>query len=373
LNRCLSVFVRSNPVVSDPRVEKEVHSLRKRGYGVVVLGWDREGKFRGSTNAGDSQTLRFEVAAPYNRPVLVFYYPLFWLWTLMKLLRCQPAVIHVCDLDSAVPAVLCRFLRRRTRVVFDVFDTYTLLLESKSKLLANFVRPFERLMARLSDGFITVSENRLEFFKGVPLKVAGIVMNCPPLDEHPTSSVGNSPMREGCFRVVYAGTVAANRGLVEVAQAVKGLKGVEFLVAGRVVDKRVLAGLRGFSNVRYMGQVSFSDALKLQKDANVIPLLYNLSEPINRVASPNKLFEAMMLGVPVITNLSGSLVMASSTGVFVDYHDVAGIRKAISFLRECPGEGARMGLSGRVAFEREYNWSVMEKRLFEVYDRVLSQ
>jgi glycosyltransferase involved in cell wall biosynthesis len=253
-----------------------------------------------------------------------------------------------------------------------VFDTYTLFLESKSKLLANFVRPFERLMARLSDGFITVSENRLEFFRGVPLKVAGIVMNCPPLDEHPASSVSGSA-RDGCFRVVYAGTIAANRGLVEVAKAIDGLEDVEFLVAGRVVDKRVLAGLRFFSNVRYMGQVSFSTALKLQKDANVIPLLYNLSEPINRVASPNKLFEAMMLGVPVITNLSGSLVMAPSTGVFVDYHDVAGIRKAISFLRECPGEGARMGLSGRVAFEREYNWSVMEKRLFEVYDRVLSQ
>lgn len=41
----------------------------------------------------------------------------------------------------------------------------------------------------------------------------------------------------------------------------------------------------------------------LERSADVIPLLYDLSLPINKVASPNKLFEAMMFGVPIVTNL----------------------------------------------------------------------
>lgn len=368
--RCLLAFVRSNPVVSDPRVDKEVQSLLNYGYRVMVLGWDREGTFEHSESEGNKEVFRFGIKAPYNKPVLVFYYPLFWLWVLFKLLRYRPAVIHLCDLDSSLPGVLCKLLVHDTKIILDVFDTYTLLVEQKSKLLAKFIRPLERYVASISDAFITVSENRLGFFRGVNLKVTGIVMNCPPLSNEIPSSSHNEE-KEGRFRIVYAGTVSPRRGLFEVAEAIKGLDNVEFLVAGRIVNNGMAKELRNYPNVRYVGQLSFSRSLELQKNADVIPLLYDCHEPINRVASPNKLFEAMMLGVPVITNLSSSLIKVPFS-VQVEYDDIAGIRKAITFLKESPEERANLGLLGKLAYDHEYNWSIMERRLLEIYDKVLS-
>lgn len=39
------LFLRSNPVDPDSRVEKEVNSLIKRGYKVEVFGWDRSADY----------------------------------------------------------------------------------------------------------------------------------------------------------------------------------------------------------------------------------------------------------------------------------------------------------------------------------------
>jgi len=39
------IFLRSNPVDPDPRVEKEVNSLVKAGYKAEILAWDRSSKY----------------------------------------------------------------------------------------------------------------------------------------------------------------------------------------------------------------------------------------------------------------------------------------------------------------------------------------
>lgn len=40
------VFMRSNPISPDPRVEKEVDSLRKNNWDVQILAWDRDSKYK---------------------------------------------------------------------------------------------------------------------------------------------------------------------------------------------------------------------------------------------------------------------------------------------------------------------------------------
>ena len=98
-----------------------------------------------------------------------------------------------------------------------------------------------------------------------------------------------------------------HRGLLELAEAIKDLDGFEFVLAGRVLDPEIANKLKRFSFVKFLGQLSLAESIELQKTAHVIPLLYDLQLPINRVAAPNKFYEAMMLGIPVITNLSNIL------------------------------------------------------------------
>lgn len=353
--------------MSDPRVEKEVGSLTSHGFDVAVLAWDREGNFK-DESADNNCIYRFNLRAPYRSFAIVFYYPLFWVWCLVKLLQLKPELVHACDLDTTFPCLLYRFCVRDAKIVFDVFDTFTLLIQNKSGFLGKLVRVVELHVASKFDGLVTVSEERLRFFKCVPLKKTSIVLNCPPLNSL-QSNINRSDKSKNCFRLVYAGIITPNRGLLEIAEAVTDLDGVEFVVAGRVIDAELHDKLCSFACVKYVGQLTFNDSLELEMSADAIPVLYDQKLPINKVAAPNKLYEAMLVGVPVITNLSCFLDDVSF-GLRVNY-DTNEIRNAITHLKKHPEVCKHLGHEGRLAFEQKYNWSIMEKNLLDFYSQLL--
>lgn len=363
------VFIRSNPVVSDPRVEKEVRSLTDHGFKVTVLAWDREGGVSDFESFGNKIICRLRLRAPYQKLVIIAYYPFFWLWILSRLIRIHPKIVHACDLDSMLPALVYRLLKRDAKVIFDVFDSYGLLVQARNKVLGSIVRCIELLVASRSDAFITVSQERLDLFHGIKLRLVEIVMNCPPLNgglPYYTQTEEHAQV----FRIVYAGIITSDRGLIELAKAIKDLSNVEFVVAGRVIDSKILNRLVHFPNVKYVGQLRFHESLMLERSANVIPLLYDLSVPINKTATPNKLFEAMMLGVPIITNLT-HILREVPCGISVCYGDIDEIRNAILYLKEHPSVRHKLGLKGRLAFEQKYNWLSMEKKLLRLYRQLV--
>jgi len=356
--------------VSDPRVEKEVHSLSSYGFKVVVLAWNREGTFKNFESIGNRSIIRFNLRAPYRNLTIMLYYPFFWLWLLIRLLQLKPEIVHACDLDTVFPSLFYRFLNPKAKVVFDVFDTYTLLIQAKSEFLGNIVRPIELFAASKSDALVTVSDVRLSFFSCVNLRQTEIIMNCPPLN-FSSFKVDENKRDKNVFRLVYAGAIAPHRGLLEVARAIQVLDSVEFVVAGRVIDIEIADRLCHFSCVKYVGQLTFDDSLKLEMSADVIPVLYDPRMPINRVAEPNKLYEAMLLGIPIITNLP-CILDDVQFGVKVDYDDLDEIRKAIVSLKEHPTIRSSFGTKGRLAFEQKYNWFIMERKLIALYRQLLA-
>ncbi|HPP44572.1 MAG TPA: glycosyltransferase, partial [Methanomassiliicoccaceae archaeon] len=84
--------------------------------------------------------------------------------------------------------------------------------------------------------------------------------------------------------------------------------------------------------------------------------------------SPTKIYEAMAVGVPVLTTggtTSGDLVAREKCGLVIDWSEES-YRSAIEKLRE-PGLRREMGRAGRAAVEREYNWDNMKRRLLDGY------
>lgn len=363
-------FIRSNPVVSDPRVEKEVTSLTSNGFRVTVLAWDREGVYDKYELHGKRIVWRLRLPVAYNKLVVIAYYPIFWFWVLSKLFKLHPKIVHSCDLDSILPALFYRFLTGRSKVIFDVFDNYGVLITTKSEIISSIVRSIELLSANKSDALITVANERLKFFNTAKLPSTEIIMNCPP--QRDFEKVKRKKQGFKTFQMVYAGNIAQDRGLIMLAEATRDIDNIEIMLAGRVVDIEVLSCLKNFSHVNYIGQVSFDESLMLQKSADVIPILYDPQVPINKLASPNKLFEAMMLGVPVITNVCKDLVEGIGCGLIVEY-DLKNVKQNILSLKDNPLLRREMGLNGRLAFERKYNWELMEKKLLNLYTWILAK
>ena len=125
-----------------------------------------------------------------------------------------------------------------------------------------------------------------------------------------------------------------------------------------------------------MGQFVHLPLLRETTRAHAVLAWYEPSVPANRVASPNKLFEAMMLRRPILVS-SGThmaeLLSEEGGGLAVPYGDGRALRDAISRLRDDPAYAESLGAQGRRAFESTYNWPVNEKRLQESYRALLGQ
>jgi len=97
--------------------------------------------------------------------------------------------------------------------------------------------------------------------------------------------------------------------------------------------------------------------------------------PNHTDAQPNKLFEYMSAGIPVISSnfpLWKEIVEGHQCGICVDPLKPDEIAKAIQWILDNPEKAKKMGENGRRAVEEKYNHTVEEKKLLTLYKLLLS-
>lgn len=369
------VIVRSNSIIYNPRVGKISRSLDKK-YSVSVLGWNREALSEMAVNNYGINLKLFNLKAPIGKGYLILYFPLYWLWVLVQLLIIQrPKAVHACDLDSAIPAYLYKIISGK-KMVFDVCDRYAMTyIPRKFKMLYSLVNSLEEFIGRKSDILINVSSELLATFRRKPNHCA-IIMNCSE-DHHSkealkTHKMDDTDSTQETLRLLYAGNIIPTRGLEKIRVAIKDLDGVHLDLAGRIVDKDLFEQLLRLSNIRYCGLLRPSDVWALEANSHVMISLYDLNDPISPYSMGNKLFDALMNGIPIITNVSCDLIRETGCGIIVDYNDVERLRTALVALRD-RGLRETMGGNGRKAFLQKYNWPMMENELHRVYANLFTR
>jgi glycosyltransferase involved in cell wall biosynthesis len=175
--------------------------------------------------------------------------------------------------------------------------------------------------------------------------------------------------------VVYSGNLIERRCILELVEAVGRCEGTEIIIAGfgpkAFVDK-LIAAARKWGNVFYIGKnSSLEESLALVSTADVVFSVNDPAVPNNRMMSSNKLFEAMMLGKPVVVNRGTSMEQKVSTlncGLVVEDGSPESLARALRFLMEKPALAQQMGDNGRRAYERRYQWQFMADRLAKLYE-----
>lgn len=198
------------------------------------------------------------------------------------------------------------------------------------------------------------------------------ICNFPMLNEFRLSSNNVRPMR-----ICYVGGITRSRGIAEMVSAMgrigskcRLVLGGRFLEAGLRDDVSLLAGWAAVDERGFLDRAGVADLF----EECLVGLVTLHPTPAYLDALPVKMFEYMSAGLPVIASnfpLWREIVEGNECGICVDPLDPLAIAAAIDTIAGNPELARHMGEKGRRAVEQRYNWAVEEKKLLDLYDRLL--
>ncbi len=295
-----------------------------------------------------------------------------------KALELNADVYHLHD-PELLPIGL-KLKRLGKCVVFDSHEDVPRQMLSKPYLnkptrwlIAQGIRSYEAWVCRQLDGVIAATPFiRDKFLKINPNTID--INNYPLLGELASSSSWAVKMPEVC----YVGGIGAIRGIVEVVDAMGQLRSIARLnLVGRFGDvslEKRLQGQAGWYRVNPLGFVDRAGVRDvLARSMAGLVTLHPLPNHID--AHPNKMFEYMSAGIPVIASdfpLWREIIAGNDCGLLVDPLNPAAIAETIDYLITHPKEAERMGRNGRRAVESCYNWEHEGQKLLAFYDTILN-
>ncbi len=282
-------------------------------------------------------------------------------------------VYHCHDLNTLAVGVACK---RRTgaRLVYDSHELQTernrMTPEARRRAVAAEGRGLATVDAMIVASPAWIGWNE-RLYGALPDPTIA-VLNVPELTEvEPLDLRAAIGIPEGPSLLVYQGSIQENRGIEPAIDAVTRLDDAVLVIIGYGYHRPALEDLvasRGLGDrVRFFGPVPHDELLAYTASADIGLCNIVNSSVSYHTSLPNKLFEYIMAGVPVIGSDSpeiGRVVTETGTGEVCDPDDGAAIAEAAKRILEDP---SRYG-SALAAARRRYHWEVEERELLELYD-----
>lgn len=366
------VFIRSSCIYNDSRATKEILALADAGYYVYVLGWDRNGEAEKRTkDALSERSSQIEISFYQEhvgadglgiRNIDVLYR---WIrWTKKQLLKLKDVrYVHACDLDGALGVVrYCK--RKKIRFVYDIYDYYvdTHSIPTPLKRIVEGMEIYAINTSALA--LICTEERREQIQKAQPRRIA-VIHNTPKVERIEEQAL--------IYDYAYCGLLSGDRLIDKIVDIYPQNSDLKIVMAGHGPAKeQVNAAAQDFCNFEYLGSVTYAEVLQAEAQSRVISAIYDPSIRNHRLCAPNKFYEALALGKPVIVCRGTGIdriVEEKNIGIVIDYD----AEQFYHALRELVADDAlqkAMGSRARKLYDEEYNWNIMERRLIKAYEEI---
>lgn len=300
------ILFRSNNIF-DSRVNKYHNYYERAGLDYVIVGWDRGGKgwlkehydffhYQAEVDAGGLKGMRNH----FKWMVFVYRY--------LKKHR-DVTTIHACDLNVAFPAALFKALHKKdVTLIFDACDWFSSNY-ANNKFLKGLFGFMEKFAYKRSDKLIICEPERE---KQIQFKLREKPLVMPNIPDISTDMI--TPVQEkyvfqnGNPTLAYLGGFSDDRFLLEMLTLAE-TEPFNLLIAG-YGNKDVIAkceSLKDKDNVRYFGRIPMEEGLNMENASDIIYAMYCKVNQNNIFAAPNKFYEALLLGKPLITT-KGTIV-----------------------------------------------------------------
>jgi glycosyltransferase involved in cell wall biosynthesis len=373
----------TNSYEPDPRVRHEALALIRLGCRVRLLAWDRDLKSPQLESMEGVEVERVFLSSAHGRGTTqIFFYAWLYLKMLWRGWRTPFDVVHCHDLDTLPLGFVLGKLKRKP-VVYDAHESFPDMLEGS---VHPFVRgglvKLENFLIRRIDLLITVGEKLRRHFVERGACRSVVVGNWKHLKDFSRSKEQNLEFRrrlgipDSSLMVVCITQLLKDRKIEELLRAMDECPDTHLIIGGKgVLQEFVQQWARKNPRILYVGFVSGKQIADYTCAADVVYYGFDPENPNARFSAPNKLFEALAAGKPLITGDFGEIadvVRQSSCGFILPRYDVQEICGALAALQNSDVRDSMAANASRFG-SAVMNWEKGEAILHLEYSALLSQ
>lgn len=284
----------------------------------------------------------------------------------MRKIRKVPYVFEVRDLWPEVPIQMGAF---------------------KSPLVIKPMRWFEKTIYRNAEHVIALSPGMQDgVLKYLPKEKTSMIPNMSKIDRFWSREINKELLKElgleeNVFKVIHFGALGlANAGhtIIESAKLLKDDASVQFLFVGGGSQEDELKQMcidYGLNNVLFYEKMVMK---KMSETVNLcdVSMVSFKDLPILYTNSPNKLFDSLSAGKPILVNSAGwtkDMVEENACGYYVNPNKPEELVEKVKYLQNHPEVVKSMGRNARKLAETTYDKSLLCKQFAEVIDEVYSR
>lgn len=371
----------TNAYDPDPRVRNEALALVRAGYRVRILAWDRDERAPAAESVEGVEVERVHVASLHGRGMSqILFYALVYLKMLWRAARARFDVVHCHDLDALPLGFVLAVLKRRP-LVYDAHESFPdMLVGSVPKVVIGCLRQLETMLIRRTSLLITVGEKLRRHFVERGARRSVVVGNWKDLAAYSRTTAQNREVRRslgipaGALAIVCITQLLRDRQLRELLDAIDSVDDVYAVIGGR-------GALEGFIKERaatnpriiFVGFVTADEIAKYTCAADIVYYGFDPHNPNANFSAPNKLYEALAAGRPLITGDFGEIaemVRKAECGVVLPRYSAEAVRTAIEEMRD-PRRRTALANNARACGQSSLNWAKAEEILRREYELIL--
>jgi glycosyltransferase involved in cell wall biosynthesis len=362
-----------SPCDHERRIFNEVISAEKKDYRVKILalktpGLPEKDRFR------HTEIFRISIKHWAGSPLkfLAFNWRLF-----LQLRKEKFLILHVHDLWVLPASVIAAIIFQKP-VIYDVHEYSRGLEIFRKKKISGLLWKFsEKIFIRFVQIIIVINKYHGKLISNdhfnIPEPV--ILMNFPSLEENNKNYLNDFSHRDNL--AIYQGILKEDRGLKRIIESMLSVKSGCLKIVGYGELENELKELVNNYNlqkkINFGGKISW-DRLYLETSRARAGLVLFEPEGLNYTyASPNKFFEYVHAGTPVIASNIPSfddLVGENKVGILVNHNSITEIAGAIEKLltnKDIWDDFHRECLKAR----QEWNWEQQEEKLLRIYQDLI--
>ena len=295
-------------------------------------------------------------------------------------LSVQPHIMHAHDLDTLSVGVDIA----RTLGIPVIYDSHEIASQRNhhSARRKRHSYDHEKPLIDQVDRIIMVSQGCADYTAEIyNITAPDVIMNCPYLPDKPLETRDlrvalNIPKSD--FLVVHQGSLQRNRGIEETIQAVQDIPDCTLVIIGfgqhRPALEQYVTDRKLNHKVKFFGPVPSHELVEWTASADIgIATIIGKSKSY-LYSMPNKLFEYVMAGIPVIASDypdMGAFVKNNEIGLICDPESATEIKSSILELRDDEGLRNRCAERSRAA-RNTFNWQTEQEKLLSLYNELLA-